>query len=303
MLLKNMNEDNDETASAAGERVPFDPAHHLFLSGTELQCIVLFYHLLSWMGEDGTPTLQNNVPLRRQEAEGREAKDRDTFLQGVKDCLPTLLVYLSIGFAAGVVGNTSGLSVTEVVLMSLLIYAGSAQFIVAGMIAAQGSALAIVLMVFIVNLRHLLLSAALSPYFRRLPPLRTIAVGSLLTDETFGVAMTHAANKQAIGERWMHGLNSTAYLSWIVSTAAGAFFGQWIADPETFGLDFALPAMFIGLLVLQMAGREQIRKDLLVAAAAALIVVGASLMFSGSAAVIVATVFAATIGTVVERWK
>jgi 4-azaleucine resistance transporter AzlC len=110
------------------------------------------------------------------------------------------LGYLSIGFAAGVVGKTSGLSVTEITLMSVLIYAGSAQFILAGMVAAQSSATAIIFTIFFLNLRHLLLSAALSPYFRHLSPLKNLLIGSLLTDETFGVAINQTTNKKYISE-------------------------------------------------------------------------------------------------------
>lgn len=150
-------------------------------------------------------------------------KQEDSFLKGVKDCIPTLLGYLSIGLAAGVVQKTAGLSIAEIALISLILYAGSAQFIAAGMIAVSSSPAAIIITIFIVNLRHILLSAALSPYFRHLSPLRNMLVGSLLTDETFGVAINQALNKQQISEKWMHGLNLTAYLNWFLANVAGAF--------------------------------------------------------------------------------
>ncbi len=229
--------------------------------------------------------------------------NEEGFLEGVKDCVPTLLGYLSIGFAAGVVEKTAGLSVMEIALMCLLLYAGSAQFIAAGMIAAHTPSTAIVFTIFFVNLRHLLMSAALSPYFRQLSPVRNILVGCLLTDETFGVAMNQAAAKQSIPEKWMHGLNVTAYLNWFLANLAGAFFGQWITDPEKYGLDFALPAMFIGLLVLQMVSRSKLVVDVIVALSAVIIAVAVSIAVSGSAGVIVATVLGATIGMVVEKWK
>lgn len=227
----------------------------------------------------------------------------DTFLQGVKDCIPTLLGYLSIGLAAGVVEKTAGLSVAEIALMSICLYAGSAQFIAAGMMAANGSASAIIITIFFVNLRHILLSAALSPYFRHLTPVRNMLIGSLLTDETFGVAINEAAKRKRISERWMHGLNITAYLNWILANIAGAYFGQWIADPEKFGLDFALPAMFIGLLVLSMVSRKKWRLDIVVGICAVVIAVVASLVFGGNVGVIAATVIASTIGMVMEKWK
>lgn len=184
-------------------------------------------------------------------------KEEDSFLKGVKDCIPTLLGYLSIGLAAGVVQKTAGLSIAEIALISLMLYAGSAQFIAAGMIAVSSSPAAIIVTIFIVNLRHILLSAALSPYFRHLTPLRNMLVGTLLTDETFGVAINQTVNKQRISEKWMHGLNITAYLNWFLANIAGAFLAQWISDPDQYGLQFALPAMFIGILVISMIDRKK----------------------------------------------
>ncbi|OMD18747.1 branched-chain amino acid transporter AzlC [Paenibacillus odorifer] len=230
-------------------------------------------------------------------------KQEDSFLKGVKDCIPTLLGYLSIGLAAGVVQKTAGLSIAEIALISLILYAGSAQFIAAGMIAVSSSPAAIIITIFIVNLRHILLSAALSPYFRHLSPLRNVLVGSLLTDETFGVAINQALNKQQISEKWMHGLNLTAYLNWFLANVAGAFLAQWISDPDQFGLQFALPAMFIGILVISMIDRNKIKLDLVVAILAVIIAVGSSFLFSSSVGVIIATVIASTIGMVFEKWK
>ncbi|NRD77875.1 AzlC family ABC transporter permease [Bacillus sp. BRMEA1] len=230
-------------------------------------------------------------------------RDEDSFLKGVKDCIPTLLGYLSIGFAAGVVGKTSGLSIFEIALLSLVLYAGSAQFIAAGMIAANSSTTAIIITIFFVNLRHILMSAALSPYFRHLTPLKNMLIGTLLTDETFGVAINKAAQRQNISEKWMHGLNITAWLNWAIANIAGAYFGNWIANPQKFGLDYALPAMFIGLLVLSMIGRRKIKLDILVAIIAVVIAVAISTMFSSSLGVIAATIIASTIGMAVEKWK
>lgn len=227
----------------------------------------------------------------------------DTFLQGVKDCIPTLLGYLSIGFAAGVVQKTAGLTIAEIALISLFLYAGSAQFIMASMLVAGSSGAAIIFTVFFVNLRHILLSAALSPYFKHLSSFKNMLIGALLTDETFGVAINQAAKRKQISEKWMHGLNITAYLNWLAANLAGAFLGQWITNPEQYGLDFALPAMFIGLLVLAISARKRIKLDIFVAVCAAAIVVGFSFFSSSSLSIIVATIAASTIGMVMEKWK
>jgi 4-azaleucine resistance transporter AzlC len=229
--------------------------------------------------------------------------DNKLFWNGVRDCIPTLLGYLSIGFASGIIGQSAGLSVAEICLLSTLVYAGSAQFIFAGMIGSSHSLAGIVITIFFVNLRHLLLSAALSPYFRALTPAKNMLIGSLLTDETFGVASTHAARTGRIHPAWMHGLNLAAYLNWIAANVAGAFLGRWITEPERFGLDFALPAMFIGLLVLQMVSRRKYRTDMAVALCAAAAGIAGEFLFDRSISIIAATVTAATAGVVFDRWK
>lgn len=250
------------------------------------------------------PIQPESSTLGRLQAEPVNASDdRDSFLQGVKDCLPTLLGYLSIGFAAGVVEKTAGLTIAEIAMISIILYAGSAQFIAAGMIAAGSSASSIIITILLVNLRHLLLSAAISPYFRHLTPLRNLLIGSLLTDETFGVAIQKSAAKSRISEKWMHGLNITAYLNWFLANIAGAILGQWISSPEKWGLDFALPAMFIGLLVLTILARSRYVLDITVGVIAVIVAVLVSILWSPSMGVIAAALIASTIGMVIEQWK
>ncbi|OMC82640.1 branched-chain amino acid transporter AzlC, partial [Paenibacillus odorifer] len=65
----------------------------------------------------------------------------------------------------------------------------------------------------------------------------------------------------------------------------------------------ALPAMFIGILVISMIDRNKIKLDLVVAILAVIIAVGSSFLFSSSVGVIIATVIASTTGMVFEKWK
>ncbi|MED0677815.1 AzlC family ABC transporter permease [Aneurinibacillus thermoaerophilus] len=227
----------------------------------------------------------------------------ESFIQGVKDCLPTVLGYLSIGFAAGVVEKTAGMSLAEIALMSLLLYAGSAQFIAAGMMAAGNPATAIIFTVFFVNLRHLLMSAAIAPYYRHLPVWKNVLIGSQLTDETFGVAATRLSGKARGSDRWMFGLNFTGYLNWLLANMAGGIFGQWLTSPEKFGLDFALPAMFIGLFMLQLIERSKFGVDLVVAISAVVIAIAGTVFVSENAGVLIAIIIAANIGVWIEKWK
>ena len=233
-----------------------------------------------------------------------QVQGNETFEQGVKDCLPTVLGYLSIGIAAGVIEKTAGFSLVEIALMSTLIYAGSAQFILAGMFAAGAPATAIIFTVFFVNLRHLLMSAALAPYLKKLPLWKNVIIGSQITDETFGVAAQHASRNQYVSEKWILGLHVTAYVNWILANIIGGLFGEWIPDPHKYGMDYALPAMFIGLFVLQLiSSRSKVVIHLSVAGVAIIIAYSVHFFVPASIAVMIATLVAATVGVVIEKWK
>jgi 4-azaleucine resistance transporter AzlC len=224
-------------------------------------------------------------------------------MQGVRDCIPTVLGYVSIGFAAGIVGNSAGLSLLEIGLLSALVYAGASQFIICAMLMTMSPASAIIATAFLVNLRHLLMSATLAPHFTSYSLATNIGIGALLTDESFGVATNRIAQGAPLSARWMNGLNLTAYSVWIVSCVAGGWLGSWISDPEAAGLDFALTAMFAALLVLQLAAQPKSRLWRYIALIGYMIVIMyiLSAVFSSSVAVLLSTLIVATIGAVTDK--
>lgn len=226
-----------------------------------------------------------------------------SYLDGVKDCIPTLLGYISIGLAMGVVGVSSGLSILHVFLLATFVYAGASQFIICAMIATSSPISAIILTTFIVNLRHLLLSSALSPKFTQYSIQKNIGIGSLVTDESFGVAITKIARKEPINDRWMNGLNLTAYLVWIAACTVGGYIGGWFPDPEQLGLDYALPAMFIALLILQLQTIEptKLKHYLLLITLMIICMLTFSTFLSSSLSVILSTIIVATIGVVTDK--
>lgn len=233
----------------------------------------------------------------------RETSAGDSFFQGVKDCIPTLLGYISIGFAFGVVGIASKLSILEIFLLSALVYAGSAQFIFAGLYVAGAPMSVIIITTFIVNLRHFLMSLTVAPYFTRYSALRNVGFVSLLTDETFGVAVTKAGRDKQLGGRWMDGLNLTAYLTWIAACVVGGLVGNWIPNPDRWGLDYALVAMFIALLVLNLANttKDRLKLSLKLIGYVFAILYILSYFMPGHLAVLLSTIIAATIGVISEK--
>jgi len=223
------------------------------------------------------------------------------FLAGVRDCLPVVLGYLAIGLAFGVVARTAGLSVLEATLMSVVLYAGSAQFITVGLIAAGAPALATIITVGLVNIRHMFYSAALAPHLQRAPLWKNALIGVELTDETFAVVASRLGAGTVVQHGWMFGVNVTAQLTWVIATLLGALLGQRIPDVSALGLDYALTAMFAALLVLQIAHRPRLRIAIGVAVVAATVAVAGGLLLSTSWAIVLAAVVASTLGMALEE--
>lgn len=226
-----------------------------------------------------------------------------TFYQGVKDCVPTLIGYISIGIAMGIVGASSNLSILEVALLSILVYAGAAQFIICALLVAESPISVIVFTTFIVNLRHFLLSMTLAPYFTKYSLMKNIAIGTLLTDESFGVAVNKIVKKATFNAKWMNGLNVTAYIFWILSCVLGAIFGKWISNPEILGLDFSLTAMFLALLVLQLENieRSKLKLYLSLIVYVVLLMLVLCLFVPSYLAILLSTIIVATIGVIKDK--
>lgn len=223
------------------------------------------------------------------------------FMQGVKDCIPTIFGYLSIGFTCGVVSKSCGLTFWEIIGMSTFIYAGSSQFIAASMILSALSAPSIIFTIFLVNLRHLFMSAALAPYFQKNSFWQNFSIGTLLTDETFVVASSMGITKSHLSYAWMTGLNLTAYLNWILATGIGVLFGNLIPNYEVLGLDFALTAMFIGLLASSIKDNIALRESLFIIFSTIIILVGSTYFVSTNTGVLIAALIGALIGMVSKK--
>lgn len=186
-----------------------------------------------------------------------------TFKQGIRDTLPTVFGYIGIGLAFGIIGHSAGFSVLIVFLLSLIVYAGSAQFIMISLLAAKSPMLSIILGVFLVNSRMILMSMTTANFFKSDRLIKNIVIGSLLTDESFALGM----NKQnytdgKLSFAWFNAANLTAYLTWNAASIVGALAGNLLINPEQLGLGFAVVAMFIGLLYLQFLSDRKLSKRL-----------------------------------------
>ncbi len=215
--------------------------------------------------------------------------------QALSDSIPIVVGYLPMGAAYGILARQAGMELLPAVLMSLVVFAGASQFIAVGLLAAGATGLEVVGTTLFVNLRHVLMSASLSPYYQEAPRKALPFVAWGVTDETFAISI----NRYVAGEadhRYGLTLHYTAYASWVTGTVAGALAGTLIPPALQSSLEFSLYAMFVGLVILQVTDRLH----LAVAATSAMLCTLFTGFMTGTWPVITAAIVGATLGLVME---
>lgn len=171
--------------------------------------------------------------------------------------LPIMMGYIPVGLAFGILAANVGFGSLETALMSLIVYAGSAQLISLDLVGNQAGLLAITTTTFLVNLRHTLMSAALAPSVGHLSRWQQAFFSFELTDESFAVHSIDFKKEKKPPAIRLFTTNTLAHLSWIGSSLLGFYTGAFFTNLETWGVDYALPAMFIALLVIQLDNKKR----------------------------------------------
>ena len=222
----------------------------------------------------------------------------------VVDTLPTVFGYLGIATAFGVIARASGFSTITVILMSVIIYAGSAQFTTVSMLAAGSPIASIVFATFMVNSRMILMSTTVVPYFKKDSLSKGMLIGTLLTDESFALAMNKLNYTNGkMNFSWFNTENIISYSTWVIATMIGALLGNFIEDPKKLGLDFANVAMFIGLLYLQVNSDKALNKTLQVIVVLLTLVLTyiSTIILPASLVIIAVTLIGCTLGMVIKH--
>ena len=227
--------------------------------------------------------------------------NKPEFMAGIKSAVPIVLGYMPLGFAFGILAVEVGLNVAQATIMSIFCFSGAGQYIALGVIQAGAAPITAIIANILVNLRYFLFSSSLVQYYKGNVPINSTALLSYgLTDETYAVAMTRYM-KVPPSTSYIAGLNFTSHLGWIGSTYAGAVLGALVSDTQKWGLDFALPAMYICLLILMTLRRT----DIIVAVIAAGVTLLIGYVFPHTIAnlsnMIIATFIAATLGVIIHR--
>lgn len=170
--------------------------------------------------------------------------------RGITVGFPIMLGYLPIAITYGVLAKQSGLSLFELTMMSVFVFAGASQFMGANMIAVGAGASEIIIATFVLNFRHFVMSLSFMNRLRAVAPKWRASLSLGLTDETFAVSSLHTKEaEEEKGAYFYLSLFLTAYLSWIAGSFLGGVLGEVIPEKLSQSMGIALYAMFIGLLV------------------------------------------------------
>ena len=211
--------------------------------------------------------------------------------KGVKQAFPIILGITPIGIAYGIMAQQTGLGLWPTLGLSLLVFAGASQFMAVSMMQSGVESAAIIGITFIVNFRHVLMSASVAPNLGSWKTWQRLLLGGMLTDESF---VMHSLNfgRGDLDPTLAVSLNSAIYVTWTATGTVGYTLGAMIANPEAWGLDFALPAMFVGLL-LPVCGNKP---AVIAAFAGGAVSVGLHLLSAGSWAAFIGALSGAAAG-------
>ncbi|MGM0971631.1 MAG: AzlC family ABC transporter permease [Bacillota bacterium] len=169
--------------------------------------------------------------------------------KGVQSGISIAIGYAPIALTFGLLAKTTGLTIGETVLMSLLVFAGAAQYISLSLLTLGTGIFEIVLTTFIVNIRHFLMSTSLNEKWDDEQAANKVILSFGITDETFSVA---AVREEKVTSGYMLGLISVSYASWVICSGLGHLIGASLPQTLQESISVALYAMFVGLLVPSM---------------------------------------------------
>jgi predicted branched-subunit amino acid permease len=178
----------------------------------------------------------------------------------VVDMLGIMVSSSAFGVVFGLSAAQRGhYSLVETIAMSVILFAGAAQFAGISLVAAGTPWPAIVLLTGLLNVRHLLYSAAIAPWFVTVPRVKRAIAAHLLTDEAFALALAHfrRLGRLDLTGYWIAGFVST-FIPWNIATIAGYLGGGLIDSPERYGIDVVFPAAMAGLAVGLVTGRREV---------------------------------------------
>ncbi|WP_246120758.1 AzlC family ABC transporter permease [Chitinolyticbacter meiyuanensis] len=184
---------------------------------------------------------------------------RAGFWSGMRDMAPMLIGAAPFGLIFGTLSVTAGMPAWAAIAMSLVVFAGASQFIAVTLVAASAAPWLIIATTFIVNLRHALYAASLWQQVMHWPRWRRALGAFVLTDECFAIVYHKANSGEPVDmPRYYFGAGFAMYVNWCAFTLIGIVLGRAVPGIEHWGLEFAMAATFVGIVVPLLKGRPQV---------------------------------------------
>ena len=177
---------------------------------------------------------------------------RESFRAGLRASVPFGVVAIVLSLSFGVLARDVGFSAAGAIVMSAIVFAGSAQFAALSIIGGGGGAGAAVAAAALMNSRFLPMGVALAP---SLPGgwLKRALQGQTVVDSSWAMASLGDGRF----DRWfLFGATAPQYAGWVTGTVLGAFGGDLLGDTDALGLDAVYPAFFLALLIAEMRDRR-----------------------------------------------
>lgn len=224
----------------------------------------------------------------------------DSFVSGMVQAIPIMLVYIAYAVPFGMLAVQMGIPGWAAIALSAFGFAGSAQFLALHLFGMGAGVAAILTAAWIINLRHVFYSMALA---LRLPPMsawQRVYIAHTNTDESFGINMAKSPTTSPLSLASVLGTNLLAHGTWTGATAVGVVLGHSLTTESLPYLDLfkaLLPMMFAVLLALRL----RTRRDALVALCAVPLTLGAIHLLPGHGAFLVGAVAAPTLVQLLRR--
>ncbi len=208
---------------------------------------------------------------------------------------PLWLGVAPFGIAYALAARAAGLSPLETAGMSVLVYAGAAQFAATALFASGAGAVAILLTTLVVNLRHILLGASLVPGLRPQSLLRRAGVAFFVVDESYAMSVSRVLSGS--GPAFLVGSGVSLYLCWQLSTVAGILLSTALPNQPQLGLDLVFPLSFFVLLAPYLRSRPAWTA----AVVAACLALAGRLLIPGAWYLLIAAIGGGLAGDLAER--
>ena len=175
--------------------------------------------------------------------------NRSAFFAGLRDQSPGIIGNLPFGMITGAAASAAGIDPWLAMGMSIIVFAGASQLAAISLMAQHAPAIIVVITVLVVNMRMMMYSAAIAPYFRASPTARKWLFSYLLTDHAFALITTKfdKLHPPARIDAYYLGATSAMWLAWQIAVAIGVFAGTLV--PAAWSLDFAIPLVFLSLVL------------------------------------------------------